>query len=178
MDSLVQIDWRQVFVPAGSLGELILRGSLVYLLIFGLMRFVLQRDAGTITLPDLLMVVLIADAAQNAMAMEYHSVTEGLVLVGTLVFWNYALDWLACKSPRVQRLIHPPPLLLVKDGQLLRRNMRKELLTEDELMSHLRQQGCEDLAEVKQAYMEGNGQISVIRASGDTPARPPKRPLG
>jgi uncharacterized membrane protein YcaP (DUF421 family) len=96
------------------------------------------------------------------MASEYHSITEGAVLIATIVFWNYALDWLGHRFPRVERLLHPPPLLLIKDGRLLRRNMRQELVTEEELMSHLRQQGIADLAQVQEAYMEGDGQISII----------------
>ena len=84
------------------------------------------------------------------------------MLIATIVFWNYALDWLGHRFPRVERLLHPPPLLLIKDGRLLRRNMRQELVTEEELMSHLRQQGIAELAQVKEAYMEGDGQISII----------------
>jgi uncharacterized membrane protein YcaP (DUF421 family) len=178
MHTLVQIDWAQLLVPTVALGEIMLRGSLVYLLIFALMRFALKREAGSIALPDLLMVVLVADAAQNAMATEYRSVTEGVVLVATIVGWNYALDWLATTFPRLRPLIHPPPLLLVQDGRLLRQNMRKELITEDELMSQLRQQGCEELSMVKKAYMEGDGRISVIRVEGGKASRAPRRQIG
>jgi hypothetical protein len=99
MHTLFQIDWTHLLVPTVALGEIILRGSLVYLLIFALMRMTLKREAGSIALPDLLMVVLVADAAQNAMATAYRSVTEGLVLVATIVGWNYALDWLATTCP-------------------------------------------------------------------------------
>jgi len=91
------------------------------------MRFVLKREAGAISLPDLLMTVLIADAAQNAMAAEYHSITEGFVLISTIIFWNYTLDWLGPRLPHIERLLQSPPLLLVKDGCLLHRNMRREL---------------------------------------------------
>jgi uncharacterized membrane protein YcaP (DUF421 family) len=162
MPHLFAVDWQYFFVPSVGLAEIILRGSLIYLGIFALMRFVLKREAGTISLPDLLMTVLIADAAQNAMAAEYHSITEGFLLILTLVFWNYTLDWLGQRFPRIERLLHPPPLPLVKDGRLLRRNMRRELITEEELWSHLRQQGIAELAQVQAAYMEGDGQISII----------------
>ena len=101
MKTLFGIDWQHLLLPSIALAELILRGSLIYLGIFALMRFVLKREAGTIGLPDLLMTVLIADAAQNAMASEYHSITEGAVLIATIVFWNYALDWLGHRFPRV-----------------------------------------------------------------------------
>jgi uncharacterized membrane protein YcaP (DUF421 family) len=111
---------------------------------------------------DLLVVVLVADAAQNGMTAEYTSITEGLVLIGTIIFWSYALNWLGFKSRWIGRLVHPPPLELVRDGRILRRNMEKELIQEDELMSQLRQQGVDDIADVKRAYIEGDGHISVV----------------
>ncbi|MGH9902099.1 MAG: DUF421 domain-containing protein, partial [Pyrinomonadaceae bacterium] len=143
MNSHFSIDWRTVFVPGVPIVETVLRGTLVYLALFALMRLVFKREAGTLRLPDLLMVVLIADAAQNAMARDYPSITDGLILVATIIFWNYALDWLAYRFPRVGRIIHPLPLLVVRDGRLLRKNMWQELITEDELMSQLREQGVE-----------------------------------
>jgi uncharacterized membrane protein YcaP (DUF421 family) len=87
----------------------------------------------------------------------------GAVLVGTLVFWNYLLDWLAYRIRWVRRLTHPGPLLLVQEGKLLRRNMRQELITEAELWTELRKQGVEQLDEVAKAFMEGDGRISVIK---------------
>ena len=89
----------------------------------------------------------------------------------TLIFWNYALDWLGSKVPLFGRLVHPPPLKLIEDGRLLRRNMRKEMITEDEMMSHLREQGVDEVSQVKAAYIEGDGRISVIKiesAGSDT----------
>ncbi len=157
-----RIHWERVFVPDIPL-ELVLRGSLFYLALFALLRFVLKREAGALGIADLLVVVLIADAAQNGMAADYTSLPDGLVLVGTIVFWSYALDWLGYRFPRVRRFVQPRPLLLVKDGRLLRRNLRRELISEDELLSQLRLQGCDDLAAVKAAYMEGDGRISVVR---------------
>jgi uncharacterized membrane protein YcaP (DUF421 family) len=162
METLFSIDWKGAFVPTASILEIVGRGSLMYLVIFALMRFVLKREAGGIGLADLLVVVLIADAAQNAMAGEYKSITEGIALVATLVFWDFTLDWLGYQFPRLERLLHPPPLPLIENGRMLRRNMRRELIGEQELMSYLRGQGVEDVAEVKKAYMEGDGRISVI----------------
>lgn len=162
MDLLFDFDWQRIFVPSVSIGEIILRGSLMYLMLFILLRFVLKREAGAVSITDLLVVVLIADAAQNGMAAEYISITEGLVLVGTIVFWSYALDWLGYTFPALQSFVHPPPLQLVKEGRPLWRNMRRELITEDELMTQLRQAGVETLEQVKAAYMEGDGHISVI----------------
>lgn len=169
MGAFFPIDWRGAFVPTVPLAEIILRGSLIYLALFMLLRVVMKRQAGTVGITDLLVLMLLADATQNAMASQYKSITEGLVLVATIVGWDYAPDWLGYRFPRLQRFVHPPPLPLVKDGQMLRRNMRRELITEEELMSQLRLQGVEDLAPVKAVFMEGDGRISVL--CHDTRAR-------
>ena len=128
-----------------------------------MLRLILKREAGAVGVTDLLVIVLIADAAQNAMTGEYSSISAGLFLVGTILFWSYTLDWLGSRSPRLNRLLRPPPLMLVEDGKVLRRNLRRELITEEELMSEIRQAGVEDIHEVAKVYMEGDGTFSVIR---------------
>ena len=146
-----------------GVGEIFLQGTIVYLFLFFILRL-LRREAGAIGIADLLLVVLIADAAQNAMPSDYKSITDGLILVGSIAFWSYFLDWLGYRFPGVRRLLHPPPLPLIKDGRMQRRNMRQEMITEDKLIGHLRENGIERIEEVKKAYLEGDGRISVITA--------------
>ena len=179
MDTLLQIDWKSVFVPAVSPLEIVLRGTFVYLLLFFVLR-VLRREAGALGISDLLVVVLIADAAQNAMASEYKSVTEGAVLVGTIVAWDYALDWLGYRFPALGRLLRPAPLPLIKDGRVLRQNLRKEMITTEELMGQLREQGVESVGEVKRCRLEGDGHVSVIKkdSGGDGGAQKKKNDPG
>jgi uncharacterized membrane protein YcaP (DUF421 family) len=114
---------------------------------------------------DLLVIVLIADAAQNGMAGEYKSITEGIVLCVTIVGWSLLLDWLAFHVAILRPWLEPPKKVLISDGKLQRRQMREELITEDELMSQLRQNGIENPRDVKRAYVEPDGQISVLRQS-------------
>ena len=92
------MDWKSIFLSDISLFEIILRGSVMYIALFALLRIILKRQTGTLGMTDLLLITLLADASQNAMAGEYKSVPDGIVLVGTLIFWNYALDWLSFKS--------------------------------------------------------------------------------
>jgi uncharacterized membrane protein YcaP (DUF421 family) len=106
METLPQVDWRSIFVPSLHLGEIFLRGTVVYLFLFIILR-VLRREAGAIGIADLLVVVLIADAAQNAMASEYKSVTEGAVLILTIAGWDYFLNWLGYRFPGFERLLRP-----------------------------------------------------------------------
>jgi len=157
------MDWKLIFLPDVSLLEIILRGSVMYIALFALLRIILKRQTGTLGMTDLLLITLLADASQNAMAGEYKSIPDGIVLVGTLIFWNYTFDWLSFKSEWFGRLIEPPPLPLIKNGKLLRRNMKLELIKEDELLMELREQGMEDISKVKEAYIESDGRISVIQ---------------
>ena len=161
------IDWRALFVPTVSPWELVLRTSFMYLLILAGFR-IFRRDAGSLSVSDLLVVVIIADAAQNGMSGDYTSVTEGALIVATIFAWNFVLDWLAFRSKFAHWLLNPPPLLLVRDGRIQGRNLRSELITKDDLLEQLRQQGIEDVKEVKQCRLESDGKMSVIRKSGNS----------
>ena len=163
MSDLLSVDWHAMFVPAIGLAEVILRGSIMYLGLFAILRFIGRRQAGHFGPADLLVIVLIADAAQNALGKDYNSVTEGIVLVCTIVGWEYALDWLAWRFPALRPILKAPPLMLIENGRVLEKNMRKEMLTRDELMGQLREEGVEDLAAVKVARLEGDGRLSVIK---------------
>lgn len=169
------IDWRGMLGSDVAWLEIILRGSAMYLGLFVLLRVILKRQSGAMGITDLLLITLLADASQNAMAGEYHSVPDGLVLVSTLIGWNYFFDWLSYRSKRFARLIEPPPLPLVRNGEVLRKNLRSELITLDDLRGQLREQGIETLAEVKLACMESDGRISVIKRTPDSPRAPKKR---
>ena len=161
-------DWYALFAPTGSILELVIRGSLMYLFILAAFR-VFRREAGSLSVSDLLVVVLIADAAQNGMAGEYRSLTEGAVIVATIVTLNYVLDYLAYRSRFVRWLLHPPALLLIRNGQIQRRNLRAEMLTTEDLLQQLREQGIEDVKDVKGCFLESDGRISVIRKRFDEP---------
>ena len=162
------IDWQSLLVPNVSLVELFIRGTVIYLSLFAVLRVLVRRHVGTMSLTDLRLIVLIADAAQNAMASEYRSLPEGLILCGTIIGWSYALDWLAYGFPALRPLLEPSALPLIQNGRFQRRNMRQELITMEELMSHLRQHGIEDVHDVKRAYIEPDGQISIIKIKADS----------
>ena len=172
---LIGVDWGQLFSLDTPLLEIIARGSVVYLTLFFLLRLVLRREAAGLGITDLLVIVLIADAVQNAMAGDYHSITDGLLLGSTIIFWSFALDWLAYHWAPFGRFIHPPPLRLVKDGQLLRANLRKELLTEDDVMAEVRQQGIDDLRAVEAVFLEFDGRMSIVQRDGDSSRKPERR---
>lgn len=161
MDKIFAVDWENMFTPTSSILEILLRGTLTYWFCFLYIRF-FRRGPGQLGISDLLLITLISDAAQNAMAGSYESVTEGVVLVGTLVFWDYALNWLGYRSVFFDKLTGPEPVPLVLNGVMQRQNMKRELITEDELLGLLRENGIDDVTKVKSCAIEGSGNLSVI----------------
>ena len=142
-DYLFGIDWQNLFLPSVPIAELVIRASMMYLGLFALLRLILKREAGAVSITDILVIVLLSEAAQNALTAGYTSITEGFILVTTIIIWNYILNWIGYHVPHFERLIFPKPLSLVEDGQINWENMRRELLTERELMAQLRQQGVD-----------------------------------
>jgi len=150
-----------MLVPAVPILETVIRGSVMYLSLFCLLR-VFRRQTGSIGPADLLVLLLIADAAQNGMAEGYKSITEGVVLVATIIGWEYLVDWLAYRVPFVSKFVEGEPLVLIRKGKVIQAHLEKELMTEDDLLSHLRQKGVDDPAKVFHCCLEGDGHISVI----------------
>jgi uncharacterized membrane protein YcaP (DUF421 family) len=157
------LDWGQIFGFSVSPLELIIRGTAMYLFLFLLFRVVVRRRVGAIGMADILILVIIADAAQNGMSGEYKSVTEGAILVGTIIFWNMAIDWVNFRVPALRPWLEPPPMLIIQDGRILHRNLRQEYVSEDELKSKLREKGIKEYSEVAEAHMESDGSVSVIK---------------
>src|SRR5690349_18855647 len=125
---LLTVNWESMFVPGESIIEIVVRGTIMYLAMYFILR-IFRRQAGTVGIADLLVIVVIADAAQNGMAGDSKSITEAIILILTIVLWDFALDWLGFKSVFLGRYLTPNPLLLIKDGKMLPKNMNKELIT-------------------------------------------------
>ncbi|WP_407430157.1 DUF421 domain-containing protein [Arcticibacter sp.] len=151
----------ELFQFESPLHELLIRGTILYLGILFLMRILPRRAGGELATMDLVFILLIAEAATHALG-EYSSVSDALITIMTLMFWNYMVNMLSFYFPSFEKLVSAPPLLIIKNGRLLRRNMRREYITVEELMENLHKRGVEDLNEVKAAYMEADGHISVI----------------
>lgn len=156
------IDWQQVFMPDVPVIETLVRGTVMYFVLLLLMRLN-KREAGELGLADVLVIVVIADAAQNGMAGQYNSIGSGIILVSTIIFWDYAIDWITYHVPFIDKMLRPKTICLVKHGRIQPRGLRHEMITRDELMEQLRIAGAEDVSKVRHAYMESNGKISVIK---------------
>lgn len=157
------VPWHQLFIPAGGFSEIIetiVRGSTMFWVIFWLMR-VLRREVGGVSTIDVLVIVVIADAAQNGLAGPYTSITTGIVLVSVIAFWAWASDFAAYKWIGWRRIAEPAPLQLIRDGKLIEGAMAKVQLTHEELASGLRRNGCAEIEDVRCAFLEPDGHISA-----------------
>jgi uncharacterized membrane protein YcaP (DUF421 family) len=154
---------RAMFEPTLGIAEIVLRGTIIYLTLFFILRVFSRRQAGRFGPADLLVIVLIADAAQNGFGRDYSSVTEAIALVATIVAWDYIIDWLAFRFPSLRPILKAPALVLVENGVPLSSNLRRELITREELDAQLRVEGISDIYEVAVARLEGDGRISVIK---------------
>jgi uncharacterized membrane protein YcaP (DUF421 family) len=159
----MNIDWTELFRFSVPIEEILVRGTLMYVFLFVLFRLVLRRDVGNVGISDFLLVVIIADASQNGMSGDAHSLLDAVFLVLTLAFWNYAIDIASYYSKSLRSLLEPKPLPLIQDGKIARRNMRKEFVTMDEIESKLREHGVTDISHVRRMIMESDGEISVIK---------------
>ena len=81
----------------------------------------------------------------------------------TIVGWEYFLDWLAWRFPAIRPYLTPPSLTLIRDGKIIPQNLRKEMITEDELKSQLREQSVENFGDIRLATLEGDGRLSVLK---------------
>src|ERR1700712_2335641 len=172
----MDIDLDAVFKLTMPIVELFIRGSVMFWFLVIVFRVVLRRDVGSMGITDFLFVVLLGDAAQNGMIGEGTSASDCIVLISTLIFWNVAIDWATWRFAAVERLFASRRLCLVRNGRRNRRNMRREFISDAELMSKVREEGLEDLSKIKFMYLESDGEISLIRMP-DAPEDPKKLPL-
>jgi uncharacterized membrane protein YcaP (DUF421 family) len=163
MDSFFHVDWQRLLVPKLSLAEIVLRGVVIYVGLCLLLRIVLKRQAGRVALSDLLVVTLVAGVCRNPLVADAYSIPDGLSVVAVVLFSSFTADWLSYHSPVVHRVMHPPRVALVRDGEVDHANLRRELMTESQLRCQLRQRGVTDPADVAEAWIESSGEISVIK---------------
>jgi uncharacterized membrane protein YcaP (DUF421 family) len=142
--------------------ELVLRGIVVYTLLIVLLRLTGKRQIGQMAPFDLVLLLVLSNAVQNAMNGGDNSVTAGVISAVTLVGLNFLIGFATFKSKRLEALIEGRPQILIHNGKLFKEVMGKAMLTHHELNAALRCAGCNSVEEVHCAILENNGEISVV----------------
>jgi uncharacterized membrane protein YcaP (DUF421 family) len=148
------------------------RTAIVYVFLVIGLRLAGRREVGQLSIFDLVVLLVIADAVQNSMVGENVTLLGGLVAATVLIVLDLLLSIVTNRWKKIGRLLEGEPRMLVRDGVVFEKALRAERLDRDELMAALRGQGVADVADVALAVLETNGSISVIpRQQGSPPAR-------
>jgi uncharacterized membrane protein YcaP (DUF421 family) len=159
-------------IPAWNIA---LRTATIYLVILIGLRLAGKREIGQMTVFDLVVLLLIANAVQNAMVGPDTSLAGGVLAALVLLALNAVVARLRLRWPRLRRLVEGSPTLLVLHGELITEHMRREGLDQETLEAALREHGVADVTGVEMAVLEIDGSISVVPAGGET--KRVKRPL-
>jgi uncharacterized membrane protein YcaP (DUF421 family) len=156
--------------------DVALRTTLVYLALLVGLRLTGKRQLGQLSVFDLVLLLVIANAVQNAMVGPDTSVWGGLVAAAVLIAWHRVIGWAQRRSRHVAKLLGGSPTILIHDGRVRTEALAHEGLTEAELLQALREHGVAAPADVRIAVLETDGMISVIQHADVKPgARPHHR---
>ncbi|MFN8473313.1 MAG: DUF421 domain-containing protein [Anaerolineae bacterium] len=150
-----------------SLAAVALRTFIVYLFVLGALRLFGKRELGQLTPFDLVVILLISNAVQNAMVGPDNSLTAGLVAAGVLLVTNWGISRLAAHYRPLGKLVIGEPVLLIHHGEFIQRNMDREQLTRDEVIGAMREHGIAKVEDVDMAWLEVDGAISFVPIDGD-----------
>lgn len=148
--------------------EFVLRAVLVYAIVLVLVRVTGKRSIGQFTPFDLLLLVLLGTAVQNALVGPDTSLLGGLLLAATLIGLNYLVGWITARSRRVRHLVEGEPIVLARNGQVFEQVLMRELVSSDDFELAMRQQGCASVRDIQIALLETSGQITILQ-------HPPRR---
>lgn len=146
--------------------DLVLRTVVVLVLVLLLTRAVGRRELSSMGPFDVIMLVVVGDLVQNAVTQSDMSVTGAVIVISTMALFVVAVSWLHLRVPPVRGLLEDRPTVLVEDGRVLERNLRRERLTLDDVLEEARLAQVATLADIRWAVLESGGQISIIPRAG------------
>jgi len=156
-----------VFLPVVPVWEVVLRTLVVYIAVFGLLRLAGKRELGQMSVLDLVVILVIANAVQNAMNGGDNSLTDGLVAAATLVVMNVVITRFGRRIPFFSRMVVDHPTLLLSDGHVVQAHLDREGVSVDEIEMAAREHGIDELDAVSAAILEPDGSISIIPRRGE-----------
>jgi uncharacterized membrane protein YcaP (DUF421 family) len=147
-----------------------LRASFVYVFLLVVVRLLGKREIGNTSAFDLIVALILGEVVDEIIYGDV-TILQGVIAIVVVAIWHLVNSWASFKSEIIDKITGASPTIVVKSGQIQRKNLAKERLNEDELLSELRLMGVEDVKEVKQATLEPNGKISVIQEDWAKPVQ-------
>lgn len=151
-----------------SAWSIVARTAVVYLVVLLGLRLAGKRELGQMTPFDLVVILLVANAVQNAMVGPDTSLSGGLIAAAVLIVGNYGVALVRQRLPWLRRAVEGKPTLLINDGKFVAEHLRREGLNEDEVMMAIREHGLTDVAQVRMAVFETDGSISIVPTDART----------
>jgi len=142
--------------------SIVARTVIVYVALLVGLRLAGKRELGQMTPFDLVVILLVANAVQNAMVGPDTSLTGGLIAAGVLIVGNYGVAEARERLPWLRRAVEGMPTLLINDGEFVSQHLRREGLDEDEVLMAIREHGVADVKDVRMAVLETDGSISIV----------------
>ena len=142
--------------------DLVLRAIVLYVFVFTITRVIGRRELSSLAPFDLILLIVAGDAIQQGLTQDDYSVTGAMLVVGTFAVLQLATSWVTFRFRRLRPLFEGEPIVIMQDGKLLDRNLKRERLTEDEVAEEARQQQIASLEDVRWAVLEPSGKISFI----------------
>jgi uncharacterized membrane protein YcaP (DUF421 family) len=151
--------------------EIVIRASILYLLIWTLLRAMGKRELSEMSAFELVLLVTIGDLVQQGVTQEDYSITGAFLAIGTLGFWILLWSYVSFRFKRTRGLIEGNPVIVVHDGRVQHEALRIERVTLDELIDAAREQGIADLRRVRFGVIEASGKFSFLTEEADRRGR-------
>jgi uncharacterized membrane protein YcaP (DUF421 family) len=146
--------------------DLVLRAVVIFAFIFLLTRIIGKRELGSLQPFDLILLIVLGDALQQGLTQDDYSLTGAILVVGTIAVLQVFVSWLSYRFPRSRPILEGEPVIIVQDGKVIERNLKRERITVEEITEAARQQQIAHVGDIRFAVLETSGQISFIKASG------------
>jgi uncharacterized membrane protein YcaP (DUF421 family) len=145
--------------------DLVLRTAAVFAFLLLLTRVIGRRELSSLQPFDLILLIILGDAVQQGLTQDDYSLTGAFLVIGTFAVLQVSVSWIGFKFPRARPVLEGAPIIVVQDGEVIERNLKRERLTVEEIAEEARSQQIAHLADVRWAVLETNGKISFITNS-------------
>jgi uncharacterized membrane protein YcaP (DUF421 family) len=142
--------------------DIALRAVFLYAFVIFLIRVMGRRELSSLSAVDLVLLIVLGDAIQQGLTQDDYSVTGAVIAVSTIAAVQVGSSYLSFRSARARRVLEGEPIVVIQDGKLIDRNMRRERLTQDEVAEAMRSQQIGSFADVEWGILESDGNISFI----------------
>jgi uncharacterized membrane protein YcaP (DUF421 family) len=143
--------------------DLVLRAFVVFMFVLLLTRVIGKRELGSLQPIDLILLIVLGDALQQGLTQDDYSLTGALLVVTTIAVLQVFVSWIAYRFPRSRPILEGEPVIVLQDGEVIERNLRRERLTLQDIAEEARKQQIARLADVRFAVLETSGNITFIQ---------------